>query len=127
MTEEQKTKADKIIEEMEQLRQDYKSGSSDLKTALTTLTQKSDEFNALIKEMKQSQTHTESSGHKNLDELADCPNCKPKLLEKFKPDILKAERDKRLKMKQPKLCEDCGEIVDYDKEKNCPTCKGSRL
>lgn len=64
-----------------------------------------------------------AKGHKTIEEVADCPTCKAKLIEKFRPEILKEVKEK-LKSKELVVCTDCGEIVEKT-ERECPTCHGT--
>ena len=63
-------------------------------------------------------------GHKTIDEVVDCPNCKPKLLAKFRPEILKEFKEK-LKSKEIVTCDGCGEFVEKT-ESECPSCHGHK-
>lgn len=65
-----------------------------------------------------------AKGHKTIDEVADCPNCKPKLLEKLRPELFKEFKEK-LKSHELVTCDGCGEIVGKE-EKECPGCHGTR-
>ena len=65
-------------------------------------------------------------GHETVDEVADCPNCKPKLMAKFKPEILKEQREKIKSMTTPHRCDDCGDVYDRENEEDCPTCHGHK-
>ena len=69
-------------------------------------------------------------GHKTIDEVAECPTCKAKLIEKFKPDIEKdlridllKEFKEKFKNKTLVTCDGCGEIVNKS-DIECPTCHG---
>lgn len=63
-------------------------------------------------------------GHKTIDEVADCPNCKPKLLAKFRPELFKEFKEK-IKSKELVTCDGCGEIVEKSTEE-CPGCHGHK-
>ena len=63
-------------------------------------------------------------GHKTIEEVADCPQCKQKLIDKYRPELFK-EFNTKIKSKELVTCLDCGELVNV-KEPNCPTCKGTR-
>lgn len=125
-TQPEKTKADLILEKIAVLETELQSLKKDSKAPV-------------VPEKPEPEKHSEESrGHKDIDEILSCPNCKPKVLEKVKPEIskelepaiteavLKAEREKHKKMKSPRLCEDCGEILDAKENKDCPTCHGTR-
>ena len=64
-----------------------------------------------------------AKGHKTIDEVAECPTCKTKLIEKFRPEILKEVKEK-LKSKELVTCDGCGEIIEKTRE-DCPTCHGT--
>lgn len=57
----------------------------------------------------------------------DCPECEKayvaSVIEKAKPEILKAEHQAHLKLESPVMCKNCGEIVERETEE-CPTCHG---
>ncbi len=84
----------------------------------------------MIAEIKSSKTSTVDIGklgqHQNIEEVAECPTCKAKLIEKFRPeiekDLLKSVKEK-LKSKDLVTCIGCGEIVSKE-EKECPSCHG---
>lgn len=61
-------------------------------------------------------------GHKTIDEVADCPTCKAKLIEKFKPEIIQAEKARIKSLKYPVRCDACGEVYDREEKQDCPTC-----
>lgn len=113
----QKTKADLILERINAIQADWQT-----------------EFNKIKVELGKVQPETHNANHKDVDDLLNCANCKAKVLEKIKPDIekqisesvLKAKREKNKAMKKPVLCEDCGEVLDREQEENCPSCKGHR-
>lgn len=119
---EEKTKADLILEQLQKLKTDYEKGKTDLETAIKALS-----------DVKPPDQHQATQGHKTIDEVADCPNCRPKLIEKFKPDIEKELRpiiEKELKekhksIKEPVVCDGCGEVVEKT-EKECPSCHGRK-
>lgn len=58
----------------------------------------------------------------------DCPDCQKaydeEVVAKATPQILADRRAKIKSMKNPNLCEDCGEIFDGEEEDDCPTCHG---
>jgi uncharacterized protein with PIN domain len=85
-----------------------------------------DRITALEKNLLTTSTHEampeSAKGHKTIDEVADCPNCKPKLIEKLKPEILKAERERIKGLKRPERCDDCGEVYEREERDTCPTC-----
>jgi hypothetical protein len=67
-------------------------------------------------------------GHKDVTEAIDnCPHCKAKAKEKLAPEILREQREKQKSMKDPKLCEDCGEILDGERNETCPNCRGTHF
>lgn len=85
---------------------------------------------AIIAAIKSSKTSTPSQHEHSIDEVADCPNCKPKLIAKFKPEIEKdlrpvilKEVKEKLKSKELVTCDGCGEIVEKE-SLECPNCKG---
>lgn len=71
-------------------------------------------------------------GHKTIDEIAECPDCKPKLIAKFEPEIrakiepeikTKALKDLVDKAKGKYHCKGCGlKIEDPKKIEKCPLC-----
>lgn len=100
----------------------------------------SEAVNKIIAEIKSLKTLTPPEhtampqaqiGHKTVDEVADCPNCRPKLIEKLRPEIEKELRPaiareikEKLKSKELLTCDGCGEIVEKTSE-SCPTCHGT--
>lgn len=67
-----------------------------------------------------------AKGHKTTEEVADCPNCRPVLIEKLRPQILKEQREKIKSMNRPNRCDDCGEVYDKNTERECPSCHGTK-
>lgn len=117
---EEKTKADDILVKLADLENQYKKGLIDIQTALTTL--------AAVKPPEPPKIDVGKLGqHQTIEEVADCPTCKAKLIEKYRPEILKEQREKLKSMKHPVLCEDCGDVVDKEKERDCPTCHGKHF
>ena len=62
-------------------------------------------------------------------EMFDCPTCgDPYLKEaetRLRPKIEKDQREKIKSMKEPVICEDCGEVVEKTAEE-CPSCHGRK-
>ncbi len=110
----EKTKADLILEKIEALEKKYETGLSELKAAKAVVEPEKDVHVVMPESAK---------GHKTIEEVADCPTCKAKLIEKFRPEILKEVKEK-LKSKELVTCTDCGEIVEKT-ERECPTCHGT--
>jgi uncharacterized protein with PIN domain len=81
---------------------------------------------SISKEEKHEHTAMPDSakGHKTIEEVADCPTCKQKLLDKYRPELYK-EFAQKLKSKELVTCEGCGEIVRKT-EPECPTCHGTK-
>ena len=89
----------------------------------------------MIAEIKSSKTSTpehehvampeSAKGHKTIDEVADCPNCRPRLIEKLRPEIEKELKEKHKSLKEPTICKGCGEIVEKTAEE-CPSCHGRK-
>ena len=109
---------------------------SEIKASEKLSKELSESVERIIMEIKSSKTSTHEhaampqaqQGHKTIDEVAACPTCKPKLLEMLKPDVekivLQTQREKHKSMKHARLCTDCGEVLDGEKEENCPNCHG---
>lgn len=110
----EKTKADSILEQIAALEKKFETGLSELKAAKAAVEPEKPEHSAMPDSAK---------GHKTIDEVAECPTCKQKLLEKFRPEILKEVKEK-LKSKELVTCNDCGEILEKTREE-CPTCHGT--
>lgn len=58
-----------------------------------------------------------------------CPDCQKAYDAEVSKKVLADKRAKIKSMKNPQLCEDCGEIYDAEKETGewndeCPTCRG---
>lgn len=108
-----------------------KKMSDELKELIGLQASRIEKLETLL-EKRQSTTSTpdEEKGHRDLDEQLACPTCRAKILEKIKPtietDVLKALREKQKSFKKPRLCEDCGELLDASQEKDCPGCHGHR-
>lgn len=69
-------------------------------------------------------------GHKTIEEVAECPNCKPKVMAKLRPEIeaelrpaLMKEVSAKLKSKDLVTCNGCGEFVNKS-DPECPNCHG---
>ena len=107
----EKTKADLILKEVKELQKKFETGLNEIKAA-----------RAAIEPAEHVSMPDSAKGHKTIDEVADCPTCKAKLIEKFRPEILKDVKEK-LKSKDLVVCDDCGEIIEKERE-NCPTCNG---
>ena len=119
----EKTKADLVLEKIESLEKQFQTGLNELKAAKAAVPSEIHEHAAMPESAK---------GHRTIDEVADCPNCKPKLIEKFRPQIEKELRPALLKEFSAKLkskdlvtCDDCGEIVEKT-ETECPSCHGRK-
>lgn len=110
----EKTKADKILEEMETMRNQYQKGQKDIATVLTRLQQKSDEFKDVQK-----------PPHKHSPEVQfDCPDCQKEYDAQVSAKAVSDFKKKIKGMKQPTLCEgeNCEEIYDAEEKEECPTC-----
>lgn len=81
---------------------------------------------ATLKKPESSTTSTKEHQHSS-NVVFDCPECQKEydrtVVEKAKPEIIKAEREK-LKSGELVLCSDCGEIVEKQAEE-CPSCHGT--
>ncbi len=110
----EKTKADSILEQIAALEKKFETGLNELKAAKAAVEPEKDVHVAMPDSAK---------GHKTIDEVADCPTCKAKLIEKFKPEILKEVKEK-LKSKELVTCDGCGEIIEKQRE-DCPSCHGT--
>jgi hypothetical protein len=71
----EKTKADLILERLDQLEKKYETGLNEIRAAK----------NVVAPEKHEEQP----KGHKDLDEQLACPTCKGKMLEKLRPEIEK--------------------------------------
>jgi len=87
-------------------------------------------LNLIVDQTKPQPKSEESSKHKEeakedaIVHIDTCPTCRNKFKEKLRPEILTEQREKHKKIKSPKLCEDCGEILDGEENKDCPNCHG---
>ena len=112
----EKTKADLILERLDQLEKKYETGLSEIRAAKNVVTP---------------EKHEEpQKGHKDIDEQLACPTCKGKMLERLRPEIEKdlrplilKEVKEKLKSKEIVTCDGCGEIVEKTQEE-CHTCHG---
>ena len=71
-----------------------------------------------------SEKHEEKAKESAIEHIDVCPTCRAQFKEKLRPEILTEQREKHKKIKSPKLCEDCGEILDGEENKDCPNCHG---
>lgn len=65
--------------------------------------------------------HVETA-HKTLEEILNCPTCKPKLKDTLKEEILKGEKERIKQLKNAEICQDCGEVYEGEEKDECPTC-----
>jgi rubrerythrin len=104
------------------LREEDRKLRKDLELALQKISN-------LEKQSSMTSTHEHTAmpesakGHKTVDEVADCPTCRPKLKAKFKPELFK-EFQQAIKNKEVVTCDGCGELVDRN-ERECPSCHGT--
>lgn len=103
----EKTKADKILSELDEIKSSYEKGLTDIQTALKSLSKV--EPPAIPKPEHKHSANVEF----------DCPDCK----KEYDGSVIKGYREKLKSMEHPTICKDCGEIVE-EEEEECPTCHG---
>ena len=120
MTEEKPKKLSELLKE----------SIANLEKNLKNLEERQNQYLKTTSTPKTEETHVHQAmpeaqrGHKTIEEVADCPTCKQKLIDKYRPELFK-EFNAKIKSKELVTCLDCGELVNV-KEPNCPTCKGTR-
>jgi hypothetical protein len=114
MTEKTKKMSEILKESIERLETNLKNLEERQKQYLTTSM------------MSEKHDHTampdSARGHKTIEEVSDCPTCKQKLLDKYRPELFKEFKD-QVKAKKIVKCVNCGEL-EYVTNQECPTCKG---
>lgn len=69
--------------------------------------------------------HTSFKQHSHSANVQfDCPDCQKAYDANIAAKALKEEHQKHLKLENPVLCKNCGEVVD-EEEETCPSCHGT--
>lgn len=119
--------SDVLKERMDKLETKLETENQALKTTLTTFQAKLEEKHTEHGEGVQTPVapgeRSQQSGHKNIAEIVDCPNCYPEIERLVTPKVLK-KYGESLKGLETVKCKGCGLHVRREEDK-CPACGSS--